>query len=91
MMLLRFLALLPLAAAMVFAQADRGNLTGTVTDASGAVVPGAKIAVTQTSTNTKINVASQESGDYNAVNLPVGVYNIRVEKEGFMFYWASQL
>ncbi len=70
-------------AATLFGQADRGNIVGTVSDASGAVVPGAKIVVTHAATNVKTTLASADSGDFTAANLPVGLYNLRVEKEGF--------
>ncbi len=46
-------------------------------------MPGARVTVTQSATNVATNHTSAESGDFSAVNLPVGVYQIRVEKEGF--------
>jgi hypothetical protein len=67
----------------LFAQGDRGTFVGTITDATGAVVPGARISVTHASTNVSTSAASAESGDFSAVSLPVGIYTIRVEKEGF--------
>ncbi len=81
--LLRLSLLVGSCAVLAFGQADRGNLVGTVADATGAIVPGAKVTITQTATNAATNKSSLESGDYSGVNLAVGVYSIRVEKEGF--------
>ncbi|HYM09212.1 MAG TPA: carboxypeptidase regulatory-like domain-containing protein [Bryobacterales bacterium] len=70
-------------AGALFAQSERGTITGTVLDPSGAVVPGARITVTNTATNVASQTVGTDSGDYTAANLPVGQYSIRVEKEGF--------
>src|SRR5215471_8191329 len=67
----------------VFAQSERGNITGSVHDASGAVVPAAKITVTNAATNVAINAASNEQGEYTVPNLQPGTYTVRIEKEGF--------
>src|SRR5690349_3843462 len=64
-------------------QSDRGSISGTITDPTGAVIPGAKVVVTNPSTNATLNTSSSESGDYTAPNLPVGVYAVRVQREGF--------
>src|SRR5579885_27042 len=76
-------ALLLLTSCAAFAQSERGTITGTILDSSGAVVPGARVTVTHVATNSATQVVSAESGDYTAVNLPVGQYSLRVEKEGF--------
>src|SRR6478672_2717234 len=67
----------------VLAQSDRGSISGTVSDSTGAVIPGAKVVVTNASTNATLNTTSSEAGVYTAPNLPVGVYSVRVEREGF--------
>ena len=67
----------------VLAQYDRGSISGTVSDSTGAVIPGAKVVVTNASTSATLNTTSSESGVYTAPNLPVGVYSVRVEREGF--------
>src|SRR4051812_32011591 len=67
----------------VFGQSDRGSISGTVSDSTGAVIPGSKVVVTNVATNATLNTTSSESGDYTAPNLPVGVYSVRVEREGF--------
>ncbi|MBL8215239.1 MAG: carboxypeptidase regulatory-like domain-containing protein, partial [Bryobacterales bacterium] len=69
-------------ASSLYAQ-DRGAIVGTITDATGASIPGARVTVTQQATNTSTSHTSVESGDFSAVSLPVGVYNLRVERDGF--------
>ena len=59
------------------------SIFGTVTDGSGAVVSGAKILATNTLTNEVRNTATNEVGNYTFPELPVGVYRILVEREGF--------
>jgi hypothetical protein len=66
----------------VFAQAT-SHISGTVTDASGAVVAGAKISVTQTTTGISRTATSDASGVYTLPSLPLGPYRIEVKKEGF--------
>src|ERR1700730_13161586 len=66
-----------------FAQSERGTITGTVVDTSGAVVPGAHVTVTNTLTNVSSATVSTEAGTYTAASLPVGEYRVRVEKTGF--------
>jgi hypothetical protein len=67
----------------LLAQVDRGTITGTVTDTTGAVVPGASITVTNPATGATVATHSTDSGTYTVVDLPVGVYTVQVEKEGF--------
>ena len=85
MKIIRSLALVTagaLLAAPCFAQLDRGAITGTVTDSSNAVVPGAKIAIRNLATNVKYQSATTGAGDYNAVNLPSGSYEVTFEATG---------
>src|SRR3954470_2687134 len=72
-----------LAAVSMYAQQDRGTISGTITDATGAIVPSAKVTVTNRDTNTTFTTSSGESGVYTVPNLSPGTYNVRVEKEGF--------
>lgn len=65
------------------AQQSRGSFFGTVTDASGAAVPGAKITITSVATNTATATESSAEGYYSAQALQVGDYTIQVEKQGF--------
>jgi len=69
-----------------FAKADElyGRIRGTVTDPSGAVVPGARVNVTNTATGVSKSMTSSPSGDFEFVNLLApAVYDVEVEKEGF--------
>ncbi|MBM3753777.1 MAG: TonB-dependent receptor [Acidobacteria bacterium] len=65
------------------AQQSRGSFFGTVTDASGASVPGVKITITSVATNTSTSTESSGDGYYSAQALQVGDYSIQVEKQGF--------
>src|SRR5262245_3859385 len=59
------------------------GLTGTLTDATGAVVPGARVALIHAETGVRRNTVSNEAGLYQFPLLPPGDYSIAVEKEGF--------
>jgi hypothetical protein len=60
-----------------------GEITGHVSDASGAAVPQANISLTNTNTNALRSTVSTESGNYSFPSLPPGTYDIRVERTGF--------
>jgi hypothetical protein len=62
---------------------NTAQIQGTVTDASGAGVPGTEIKATQTNTGVVRTVASGASGDYVLPNLPVGPYRLEASKQGF--------
>src|SRR5215831_8615314 len=68
-----------LAMSAAFAQSERGTITGTIVDTSGAVVPGARVTVT----NAVSTTLTTETGSYTVASLPVGEYTLRVEKSGF--------
>ncbi len=69
-------------AALCFGQLDRGTITGTVTDSSGGVVPGAKITIRNKGTNATYESKTTGSGDYTAVNLPAGIYDVTFAASG---------
>src|SRR6266403_1910139 len=80
----RFLFLLAaLIAASASAQTQLGTLFGTVTDTSGAVVPGAEVSVENVTTGLKRDGRTDKTGEYQLVGLPTGRYTLRVQKEGF--------
>src|SRR5580698_6152211 len=66
-----------------FSQLTSADIVGTVTDATGAVVPNAAIVLTNLGTNEKRTVQSNGSGDYSFTLLPVGHYSISVKAGGF--------
>src|SRR5687767_9391048 len=82
-----------LAAALIFvlstglawAQAT-AQLSGTVRDESGAVLPGVTVTVTQTETGFSRTVVSDETGTYVLANLPLGPYKLDVSLQGFRSY-----
>jgi hypothetical protein len=59
------------------------RIQGTVTDASGAVVPGAKVTVTNEETNVKQQVTTSKEGFYSVTALPPGLYTVTAESTGF--------
>src|ERR1017187_3799875 len=69
---------LPLAA-----QVDRATLNGTVTDVSGAIVPGAKVVVDAPATGFHRETAAGAAGGYNLPGLPIGTFNVTVTHAGF--------
>lgn len=71
-----------LLAGQAFAQFS-ASIQGTVTDASGAVVPNATVLVTNTETGVKSNAATNNSGQYRVNSLAPGNYRIHVASSGF--------
>ena len=65
------------------AQEFRGSITGRVTDAAGAVVPGAQVAVTNAATNTSTWATTDEAGAYTVLFLTPAKYDVMVEAPGF--------
>jgi hypothetical protein len=72
-----------LASATAFSQAISGNLTGVVTDPSGAAVNGATVDATNVGTGQKVTTTTRGSGEYILSNLPVGTYNVAATHSGF--------
>lgn len=66
-----------------FAQNATGSITGTVSEATGSVVVGAVVRIVNTQTGISYRVETNDSGGYTMTLLPVGVYDVSAEKEGF--------
>ncbi|MBZ5620938.1 MAG: carboxypeptidase regulatory-like domain-containing protein, partial [Acidobacteriia bacterium] len=64
-------------------QAPTGIITGTVTDESGAVIPNAKITITNKATDSVRSALANAEGFYSAPALPAGDYVVRCEQQGF--------
>lgn len=64
-------------------QAVSGNIIGTVTDASGAAVPGAQVSIANVNTNASYQATTNDSGNYTGANLPAGSYTVTITKPGF--------
>ena len=79
-----FLGLSP---AFAFAQAgSTAQISGTVKDQSGGVLPGVDVTVTQTDTSFTRSAVSDENGGYVIPNLPVGPYRLEANLQGFRAY-----
>ncbi len=65
------------------AQSTFGTITGTITDPSGAVIPNAKITLTNKNTQVARSVTTNGEGTYLAANLDAGVYTIEINVTGF--------
>lgn len=74
-----------------FAQLSTGSMSGTVTDATGAIVAGATVTATQTTTGRSLVTVSTEAGLYSLPNLDVGTYTLSVEKPGFKMLTRSNI
>lgn len=67
----------------MYAQTDRATIFGTVTDATGAAVPGVALSITKVATNAVFSTVTNDTGFYSAPGLPVGTYQVRAELPGF--------
>ena len=81
--LLALLALLFAWATRAGAQVGEASIWGTVTDATGAAIPGAKVTITDTETGAARDLVTDASGRYDAPALPVGNYDVSIERSGF--------
>src|SRR5690242_19806065 len=61
----------------------RSGINGTVTDTTGAVVPNAKVTVTNNATNVSRTTNTSSAGSYDITDLIPGVYTVKVEMPGF--------
>jgi hypothetical protein len=85
-----FAFLFILSAAIAGAQTEKGTLRGTVTDQSGAVVPGADIVVTDLVTNVEVRkLLSDSNGNFEIPELKPGSYRVKVDMAGFRSYVAD--
>ena len=67
------------------------TLEGVVRDASGAVVAGAEVRLSNTATNQRRTVTADQEGFFRLREVPVGTYDLRVEQPGFAPYLHSGL
>ena len=78
-----FLAVVCLGTALFAQSGNQGSITGTVTDASGAVVPNANVTATNKQTSTQFTSTTSDQGTYTFPVVPVGDYELRVSGSGF--------
>jgi hypothetical protein len=83
--------LIALASTLTLAQVTTGTILGTVTDPSGAVIPGAKVTVTNTDTGISTNVVSKGGGNYEVPYLVNGTYSVKVEAAGFSSFEVTSI
>ena len=81
--IMKAFAMSALLCAVAFAQTERGNITGAVTDTTDARIPGATITVTNTATNQSATATTTAAGDYNLPNLQPGTYRVEFSANGF--------
>jgi len=72
--------------AAAWAQVSTSSITGTVQDASGAVIPGAKVIVTNEATGASFETTSTSAGTYEVQALKPSLYTIKVSKSGFQTF-----
>src|ERR1700682_6408807 len=65
------------------AQESTGKIIGTVPDQKGAVVPDARIIVTDVSTKIGRETTTDKDGNFQVISLPIGSYRVTAEKQGF--------
>ena len=68
---------------VLFAQVDAGSITGTVRDSSGAVIPGAKVTLTNDDTGLVVTGTSGGAGEYTFAPIKIGHYSLAAEVKGF--------
>src|SRR5689334_5287104 len=74
---------LVISALVAFGQTGSSALSGTVTDTSGAVVPGANVSVINENTGLSYRQVTTDAGVFSFTALPVGPYTVNVEATGF--------
>ena len=79
----RFFVVFFVTASLALSQLDRGQIVGSISDPSGATVPGARISATQKATGIVFSALTTTTGAYTLAALPVGIYDLEVEASGF--------
>jgi hypothetical protein len=72
-------------------QSFRGGILGTVSDASGAAVPEARVTATNTGTGLVRESTTDTDGNYNFTELPLGTYTVSATKQGFRTQLATNI
>src|SRR5215471_6052338 len=83
---MRVVLCLALFGSAVFAQSDRGTITGTISDPAGALVANAPIEARNVETGVLYQAESSSTGNFTLVQLPVGTYELSVTVPGFKKY-----
>src|SRR5262249_40370534 len=72
-----------------WSQANSATLHGTVTDPTGAMIPGATVTLTHQNTQATMVITTDTSGDFAFTFIPVGVYALRIEATGFKTHTST--
>jgi hypothetical protein len=72
------------------AQDATARITGTIVDASGAVIPGVQVTVVNTATQVSREAMSDHDGSYQVLALPIGSYKVTAERQGFRTVASSE-
>src|SRR5882672_4827942 len=78
-----FVLVCVLGISVAWSQTATGRIIGTVTDPTGAVIPGAPVTVTNVGTQTAYSALTNEQGFYQVLLLPIGMYQVSAEMQGF--------
>jgi len=80
-----------LAASLTFGQSDRGTITGTVSDSTGAVIANAPVQAKNSGTGVVYESATSTTGNYTISQLPAGTYELSTAAPGFKKYTRAGL
>ena len=78
-----FAMLLGVSALPTFGQIDRGAIAGRIVDASGAIVPSAKVTITNKATGVAVTTRVDAAGEYQVLTLIPGIYSVKASAAGF--------
>src|ERR1017187_3544099 len=82
----RALCLIALVSFSAFAQSDVASISGFVRDASGSVVPGARVVIKNEGVEFERTLTTNNEGYYFGAALPPGLYSVKVDHPGFQTY-----
>ncbi len=88
---LSFVALIAFLPSSAPGQAVYGSIYGTVNDATGALIPNAKIVITDTAKGTEVTATANESGEFRVEHLIPDVYALSIDNPGFKKYEQSNI
>src|SRR5664280_664167 len=85
-LVMRLILMVLMTLVVALAQSDRGTITGTIADPTGAVVPGAALHASNTATGAEYDTVTTATGNYTLPSLPAGSYDLSVTAAGFTKY-----
>jgi hypothetical protein len=91
LVIIAMLGMFPMSMICAYAQINTADVVGTVTDTTGAVVPGAKVAIINLGTQVKAVTQSSQTGDYVFNLLAPGNYSMTIEAPGFKTFVIPEI